>query len=191
MNIAQVLKAEISRISKHEAKLLTSTTRSTAIQLKKTTADLKNRLSILEKSNKELQKQVESLVASIPKPAEEPEAKGWISGKGVKAMRKKMGVSQKELAKLTGVSTGAVVQWERQAGMLKLKDASKKAIMDIRGIGKVEARKRLDELGKTITLDKNHKNPYLKMKKLNVIAKKKALTVVRNAVKRAGLKRRK
>jgi hypothetical protein len=169
MNIAQVLKAEISRISKHEAKLLTSTTRSTAIQLKKTTADLKNRLSILEKSNKELQKQVESLVAAIPKPVE----------------------TQEELGKLTNVSLGGVRGWERQQGMLKLKDASKKAIMAVRGIGKVEARKRLDELGKTITLDKNHKNPYLKLKKLNVIAKKKALTVVKKAVKRAGLKRRK
>jgi hypothetical protein len=34
MNIAQVLKAEISRISKHEAKLLTSSTRSGATQNK-------------------------------------------------------------------------------------------------------------------------------------------------------------
>jgi len=192
MNIAQVLKAEISRISKKEAKALTSSTRSTAIQLKKTTADLKNRLSLMEKEIKRLNVLVINLASTQPAPTEAPEDKGWISGKGVKAMRKKMGVSQKELAKLTGVSTGAVVQWERQAGMLKLKDASKKAIMAIRGIGKVEARKRLDELGKTITLDKNHKNPYLKMKKLNVIAKKKALTVVRKAVgKRAGLKRRK
>jgi len=190
MNIAQVLKLEISRISKREAKLLTSTTRSTAILLKKTTADLKNRLSILEKANKELQKQVESLVAAIPKPVEEPEAKGWISGKGVKYLRKKLGITQEELGKLTGVSLGGVRGWERQTGMLKLKDASKKAIMAVRGIGKVEARKRLDELGKTITLDKNHKNPYLKMKKLNIVAKKKALTVVKNAVKRAGLKRR-
>ena len=82
MNIAQVLKAEISRISKKEAKALTSATRSTAIQLKKTVADLKGRLSALEKSNKELQKQVESLVQAIPKPVEEPEVKGWISGRG-------------------------------------------------------------------------------------------------------------
>jgi methylthioribose-1-phosphate isomerase len=94
MNIAQVLKAEISRISKHEAKLLTSSTRSTAIQLKKTTADLKNRLSILEKANKELQKQVATLIANQPKPVEEPEAKGWISGKGVKYLRKKLGLTQ-------------------------------------------------------------------------------------------------
>jgi DNA-binding transcriptional regulator YiaG len=146
MNIAQVLKAEISRISKHEAKLLTSSTRSTAIQLKKTTADLKNRLSILEKANKELQKQVATLIANQPKPVEEPEAKGWISGKGVKYLRKKLGLTQEELGKLTGVSLGGVRFWERQQGMLKLRDATKKAIMAVRGIGKVEARKRLDAI---------------------------------------------
>ena len=172
MNIAQVLKAEISRISKHEAKALTSTTRSTAIQLKKTTADLKQRLSSLEKSNKDLQKQVESLVAAMPKPVEEPEVKGWISGKGVKYLRAKLGLTQEELGKLTGVSTGGVRAWERQPGMLKLKDASKKAIMAIRGIGKAEARKRLAELAP---------------------AKVKKVTATKGKVrgKKAGLKRRK
>ena len=193
MNIAQVLKSEISRISKREAKVLTSTTRSTAIILKKTTADLKTRLALLEKEYKRLNVLVINLASTQPAPTVSEDAtdkKGWISGKGVKAMRKKMGVSQKELAKLTGVSTGAVVQWERKQGMLKLRDATKKAIMAIRGIGKVEARKRLDELGKTITLDKGHKNPYLKLKKLNVVAKKKALTVVRNAVVKKGIGKR-
>jgi len=147
MNIAQVLKAEISRISKREAKLLTSTTRSSTIILKKTTADLKSRLATLEKANKELQKQVESLVQAIPKPVEEPEVKAWISGKGVKYLRKKLGITQEELAKLTKVSLSAVVQWERKPGMLKLRDATKKAIMGVREIsGKVEARKRLDEM---------------------------------------------
>jgi DNA-binding transcriptional regulator YiaG len=184
MNIAQVLKLEISRISKHEAKLLTSTTRSTAIQLKKTTADLKNRLATLEKSNKELIKQVEFLVTAIPKPVQEAEVKGWISGKGVKYLRKKLGLTQEELGKLTGVSLGGVRAWERQAGMLKMRETTKKAIMAIRGIGKVEARKRLDELGETITLDKGVINPYLKVaKKAKVVAKKRH--------KKAGLKRRK
>jgi len=194
MNIAQVLKAEISRISKKEAKALNSPTKATTIQLKKTTADLKSRLATLEKANKELQKQVESLVVAIPKPIEEPEVKGWISGKGVKALRKKTGLSQKEFGKLTGVSTSAVVLWERQPGMLKLKDASKKAIMAIRGIGKVEARKRLDDLGKTIKLDKGQKNPYRKVKKAKVAKKGvKAVTksVKKEAGKKAGLKRRK
>ena len=145
-NIAQVLKSEISRISKHEAKVLSSPTRSATIILKKTVADLKNRLSILEKSNKDLQGQVATLIASQPK-VEEAEDKGWISGKGVKALRKKLGLTQGELARLTGVSTGAVVQWESKPGMLKLRDATRKAVMAVRGIGgKGEARKRLEEM---------------------------------------------
>jgi len=101
-----------------------------------------------------------------------------------------MGLTQEELGKLTNVSLGGVRAWERQTGMLKMRDATKKAIMAVRGIGKVEARKRLDELGKTITLDKGVKNPYLKLKNLNVVAKKKALTVVRNAVVKKGIGKR-
>jgi DNA-binding transcriptional regulator YiaG len=145
MNIAQVLKAEISRISKHEAKVLSSPTRSATIILKKNVADLKTRLSILEKSNKDLQGQVATLIASQPKVEQPEEVRAWISGKGVKALRKKLGLTQDELARLTGVSTGAVVQWEAKEGMLKLRDATRKAVMAVRGIGgKGEARKRLE-----------------------------------------------
>jgi len=188
MNIAQVLKAEISRISKKEAKALSSPTRSSTIQLKKNVADLKQRLSTLEKSNKELQKQVESLVAAIPKPVEEPEVKGWISGKGVKTLRKKLGLTREEFGKLTSASSHAVYLWESKDGMLKLRDKTKKAIMAVKGLGKKEARKRLDEDGKTITLDKDQKNPYLKLKKtkVKVVSKKKV-----TKVKKAGLKGRK
>ena len=147
MNIAQVLKAEISRISKREAKLLTSTTRSTAIQLKKTVADLKARLALLEKEVKRLNVIVINLASTQPAPAEAPEGRAWITGKGVKTLRKKLGITQVELAKLTKVSLSAVVQWERKPGMLKLRDATKKAIMAVREIsGKVEARKMLDEV---------------------------------------------
>ena len=147
MNIAQVLKAEISRISKREAKALTSTTRSTAIQLKITVASLKQRLATLEKSNKDLQRQVATLIASQPKVDVPDEGRAWISGKGVKALRRKLGLTQGELARLTGVSKGAVVQWEAKPGMLKLRDATRKAVMDVRGIGgKGEARKRLEEM---------------------------------------------
>ena len=171
MNIAQVLKAEISRIAKREAKLLTSTTRSTAIQLKKTTADLKARLALLEKEVKRLNVIVINLASTQPAPAEAPEeGRAWISGKGVKALRRKTGLSQKEFGILTGVSPRAVTLWESQSGMLKLRDATKKAIMAVRGIGKAEARKRLDAMV---------------VKKVKVVAKK----TVKG--KRVGLKGRK
>jgi DNA-binding XRE family transcriptional regulator len=64
----------------------------------------------------------------------------------VKALRRKLGITQDELAKLTGVSKGAVVQWESKSGMLKLRDTTKKAIMAVRKLGgKAEARKMLNE----------------------------------------------
>jgi DNA-binding transcriptional regulator YiaG len=146
MNIAQVLKAEISRISKREAKALITPIRKSSAKIRPDVADLKNRLSALEKEVKRLNVLVINLASTQPAPGEAPEAKGWISGKGVKALRKKLGLTQGELAKLTGVSLSAVVQWERKPGMLKLRDATKKAIMAVRGIGKTEARQRLAEL---------------------------------------------
>ena len=66
--------------------------------------------------------------------------------KGVKDLRKKLGLSQEEFGKLTNVSLGGVRAWESKSGMLKLRDATKKSIMAVRGIGKVEARKKLDEM---------------------------------------------
>ena len=63
----------------------------------------------------------------------------------IRSLRRKLGLSQKEFGKLAGVSTGAVTQWERKSGALKLRGATKTALLAIRGIGKAEARKRLDQ----------------------------------------------
>ena len=167
MNIAQVLKAEISRISKKEAKALITPIRKSSSKLRPDFADLKARLAVLEKEVQRLTVLAVNLASTQPVPAAvESEGRSWISGKGVKSLRKKLGLSQAEFGKLVGVSTGAVVQWESKSGMLKLRDATKKAIMAIRGIGKVEARKRLDEV---------------------VVVKK----VSKKKVKKAGLKGRK
>lgn len=145
MNIAQVLKAEISRISKREAKALITPIRKSSAKIKPDVADLKNRLALLEQEVQRLTVLAVNLASTQPTPTAAPKDEAArITGKGVKAMRKKMGISQKELAILTGVSTGAVVQWERKKGVLKLRDATKKAVMAVRGIGKVEARKRLE-----------------------------------------------
>jgi len=145
MNIAQVLKAEISRISRHEAKVATTPIRRSAAKMRPIWADLKNRLAILEKEVKRLNLLAINLVSTQPAPAvASVEYKGWITGRGVKSLRGKLGLSQKEFGKLTGASPRAVVLWESKPGMLKLRDATKKAIMAVRGIGKVEARKKLE-----------------------------------------------
>jgi DNA-binding transcriptional regulator YiaG len=146
-NIAKVLREEITRISRHEAKVAIAPLRKSAAKMRPDVADLKNRLAIMEKEIKRLNLLVINLVSTQPVPTEVPEeGRAWISGKGVKSLRTKLGLTQEELGKLTGVTVGGVRFWERQSGMLKLKAASKAAIMAVRGIGKVEARKRLDEM---------------------------------------------
>ncbi len=146
-NIAKVLREEISRISRHEAKVAVTPVRKANAKVRPDVADLKNRVTTLEKEVKRLNIVVINLVSTQPAPAAAPvDDKVRILGRGVKSLRRKLGLTQEELGKLTGVSLGGVRAWERQKGMLKLKDASKAAIMAIKGIGKAEARKRLDAM---------------------------------------------
>ena len=146
-NIAKVLREEISRIARKESKSLTAPIRKSAAKIKPEVADLKNRVAEMEKEIKRLKVLAINLASTQPVPAEAPqEERGWISGKGIKSLRRKLKLSQKEFGALTGVTSGSVTLWESKSGMLKLRDATKKAVMAIRGIGKAEARKRLDAL---------------------------------------------
>jgi DNA-binding transcriptional regulator YiaG len=149
-NIAKVLREEITRIARKETKLSIAPIRKSTAKLKPDVADLKNRLATLEKEVKRLNLLAINLVSTQPAPivaegSNEPEGRAWISGKGIKSLRWKTGLSQKDFGRLVGVSLSSVVQWESKPGMLKFRDATKKAIMAIRGIGKTEARKRLAE----------------------------------------------
>ena len=145
-NIAKVLKEEIARISRHESKVAVTPIRKPTIRLRKDVANLKARLAALEKAHKALQDLMAKCCASQPQAAPEQAEKGWISGKGIKSLRKRLGVTQGELAKLVGVSQKAVVVWESKSGMLRLRDKTKAAVFAIRGIGAREARQRLAEM---------------------------------------------
>ena len=142
-NIAKVFREEISRISRHEAKVAVTPIRKPTIRLRKDVADLKTRLAALEKAHKEFQAIVAKCQATQPAPAPETADKGWISGKGIKSLRKRLGLSQGDLARLVGVSSNAVTLWESKSGMLKLRDKTKAAVFAVRGIGAREAKQRL------------------------------------------------
>ena len=142
-NIAKVLKEEISRISHHEAKLATTPIRKPTIRLRKDVASLKARLAALEKAYKGIQALMAKCKAAQPAPTPEAAEKGWISGKGIKSLRKRLSLSQGEFAKLVGVTGNAVYQWESKASMLKLRAKTKASVFAVRGIGAKEAKQRL------------------------------------------------
>jgi len=146
-NIAKVLKEGISRISRHEAKVTFTPLQRRTIRLERAAADLKRRTSLLEKENKQLQARLAQAEAAQPEPpAPEPANREWISGKGVKALRQRLGLTQHQLAKLAGVSKEGVRKWERQSAMVKFRKATKAAVFSLRSIGAREAKQRLEAM---------------------------------------------
>jgi len=139
---ASSFKAEVSRLSRHEAKIAVTPVRKPAWAMRLDVADLKRRVTGLERENKRLA----TLLAKVPQP--EPVAapvgsRNWISGKGVRSLRQKLGLSQDGFAKLVGVSSNCIFQWESKPGTLRLRDATKAAVMAIRGLGAREAKAKL------------------------------------------------
>ncbi len=144
-NIITALKAEIVRLARKEVKAAIGPLRKPANATRLTLADLKRRVAALEQENKRMA----ALLSKVPQPVpqEEPaKAKGWISGKGVRSLRQKLGLSQEAFAKLVGVSPNAVYQWERKSGMLRLRAKTRTAVMAVRDLGAREAKAKLAEM---------------------------------------------
>jgi len=147
-NVVNVLKAEIARISKREAKAATQGLGKANAWLRKTVSDLKKRLVLLEKENKRLTVAMKKYQAAQPeKPDQEEGKKARFTSKGILALRKKLRLSQADFGKLLGTTPGAVHLWERKDGALNLRDKTKAAILSIRGLGAREAKEKLKELG--------------------------------------------
>ena len=147
-NVVKVLKAEIARISKKEAKSATQGIGKANTWLRKTVADLKKRLSLLEKESRRLTAVMKKQQLESPqKPDTEEGKKARFSSRGIRALRKKLRLSQADFGKLVGTTPGAVHLWEKKDGALSLRDKTKAAILAIRGLGAREARKKLAEAG--------------------------------------------
>jgi DNA-binding transcriptional regulator YiaG len=120
-NVEKILKAEIARISKREAKNATQGIGKSNVWLKKTVADLRKRVRILEKENKHLVTAMKKYQMARPEKADTEEGKkAGYSSRGIRALRKKLRLSQADFGKLLGTTPGSVHLWERKEGPLKL-----------------------------------------------------------------------
>lgn len=141
-NISQVFKSEILRIARKEIKTATSTIHASSITLKKTISELKKRIVDLEASNKALV----SKEAHVPVEINPEEiGKIRITAKSIKGIRDRLGLTQVEFAKLIGVSSQNVNVMEHKEGRIKVRSKTLVSIMAVRGMGKKEAKKRLEE----------------------------------------------
>ncbi len=140
-NVLAALKAEISRIARKEAKQAVAPFRKPTTVARHVLADLKRRVAALEKDNTRLG----TLLAKAPQQpaseaAEAPSTeKALISGKDVRSLRQKLGLSHQEFATLLGVGHNITYKWESKPGMLKLRDNTRAALMSARQLGAREA----------------------------------------------------
>jgi DNA-binding transcriptional regulator YiaG len=136
-NILKELQAEISRLARKEIK-------GELAQVKKINASQRGLIAGLRRQVDALQKEMGVLKKAAPKAenalaaAQEPQGRFWITGKGVKALRKRLGLTQVQFGKLAGVSGQSVVNWEGSTGKLDIRKAAAGKLQEIRGMGKKE-----------------------------------------------------
>jgi DNA-binding transcriptional regulator YiaG len=139
-NVMKELKAEISRIARIEVKAALAPIKSVNANQRKYIADLRRQLSDLEKENKALARQMEKLGAVVPKPEPaEDTGRAWITSAGIRSMRKRLKLSQKDFANLAGVSLPTVANWESSKNDGKKLNIRRKVVFDrlqeIKGMG--------------------------------------------------------
>lgn len=157
-NVVGVLKAEIARISKKEAKSATQAIGKSNTWLRKTVADLKKRVLLLEKENRHLAAAMKKYHVAQPEKIErEGGKKVRFSSRGILSLRKKLRLSQADFGKLLGTTAYSVYLWEKKAGALNLRDKTKAAIISIRGLGARDANEKLAELGKKLKVRRENK----------------------------------
>jgi DNA-binding transcriptional regulator YiaG len=140
-NIASLLKEEITRLARKELRANTESLKKAVSTYRSEIAALKRRVDQLERQQKQTSKRI-----PVPKTLEAPESDGqhrWRAA-GFAQHRKRLGLSAADCGKLLGVSALTVYKWEGEQARPRAKYLP--AIAALRGMGKREAAKRLEEL---------------------------------------------
>jgi DNA-binding transcriptional regulator YiaG len=144
--LAQTIKDEIRRISRREIRLALSNFRKDHVALKKRLAEQKRRIFTLEKENKELSKKLgafsqDQRATSAPKPEAEHIA---VYARGIKSLRRRLGLSQADLAMLVGMHRLSIAHWEKKSGKITIiKPEVRKMLTELKGMKKAEVAARL------------------------------------------------
>lgn len=145
-NVAVILRQEILRLARREARSQTRGLRKAAAQWRRDIAELKRQAS-------KLQADVVRLVRQAPKDVlpkvSEADAEGVrFKAQGVTAQRKRLGLSAASYGRLAGVTAHTIYKWEHGAARPRKRQLA--ALASLRSLGKREARARLEKLGANV-----------------------------------------
>ena len=138
--LESTIKSEIQRLAKREI-------RSTFTPLRREVRAIRLRLSSLSKTFSTLNRVTKEQLEKMPKKGleatpEEVKA-SRLTPDRIRGLRKKLGISMRELGILTGTSLSAILSWEK--GKFRPKGEKKAVLVGLRKLRKWEVRKLLGE----------------------------------------------
>jgi DNA-binding transcriptional regulator YiaG len=139
-----MIKSEIVRLAKRETRKISVPLSRDVWSLKSTVWQLRKAVLALQRITANQQKELEkgkTVLAATPEEVKESR----FSPRLIRSLRKHLGITQKELAILTGVTVGAAHLWE--SGQFKPSMKKKAAMVALRKLGRREVRKLLEAKG--------------------------------------------
>jgi DNA-binding transcriptional regulator YiaG len=137
-NIAVLLKSEISRLSRREI-------RKEVLPLRRSTAAHRREIAALKRAIAALGRRAIALAKGATRQADKSvlsdEKQTRFVAKGLVSLRRRLGLSAADLARLLGVSMQSVYNWEHKKASPRKEQVT--AIATLRSLGKKEAHQRL------------------------------------------------
>jgi DNA-binding transcriptional regulator YiaG len=141
-NIAAILKSEIARVARKEARAETLSLKKAVTTYRSEIAALKRRAQLLEQQLKRLIRVGRRLTPTVE--TEDTPAPRRFSAKGLKSQRRRLGLSAAECGLLVGASAQSIYNWEE--GKVRPRAQHLSAIAALKALTKKEAKSRLDSL---------------------------------------------
>ena len=142
-NIGALLKEEIRRLAKREARSLMASLRKDNARLKRTAAQFKRSLAALARHTRRLVAEADARLTEGVKVSLEEAAQVRLGAARIRALRKRLRLSQVELGRLLGVSGKTVLMWEKKS-KLRLRDKAKAAVVAVLKLSAREAKRKLE-----------------------------------------------
>jgi DNA-binding transcriptional regulator YiaG len=161
-----IIKSEIMRLAKREIRKIAVPLGSDVRSLKSAVSQLRKAVLTLQRITANQQKVLEKGKKPLEAAPEEVKMSRF-SPRLIRRLRGHLGITQKELAMLTGVTVGAIHQWE--SGQFKPSMKKKAVMVALRKLGRREVRKLLE--GKETPMAKK-KIPSRRRKRIKRVHRK-------------------
>jgi DNA-binding transcriptional regulator YiaG len=139
--VETIIKSEIVRLAKREMRKATAPLRRDVRILKGVVSQLRKTVLNLERFVSLQRKEWEKKPPLEAAPEEVETSR--LSPRLIRSLRERLGLSQRDFARLTGVTPLAVYQWE--TGVFKPKKEKKGVLVALRKLGRRDVRKLLEE----------------------------------------------